>query len=139
MAGMNEEGTQQSRRMSDAELISFHGEFKEHAKNFTAHRTEFLDLSRKVDTFMDVTFPEHSEEEKKRLGMAFPKDSAGNLDLEGHRRAHEAMISAARAQEKFWNELRLEIAKKGAIALIVTVLGLLAVGLSQKLGIGPTP
>jgi hypothetical protein len=65
------------------------------------------------------------------LSRAFPDG------VEGHRAAHEAMINAAKAQEQFWRELRLDMAKKGLWAVFVVVCGLILTGLSIKLGWGP--
>lgn len=56
--------------------------------------------------------------------------------VQAHRSAHEAMIKAATAQENFWNELKLEVAKKGIIGAIVIVVGLVLAGISVKIGIG---
>jgi len=67
---------------------------------------------------------------------AFAKNEDGSIDFEGHRRYHESMIRAANAQERFWVELKLEIAKKGVWGLLVVICGLVIVGLSAKLGIG---
>lgn len=44
-------------------------------------------------------------------------------DWEGHRRYHEAIIKKIEAHEKFYQDLRAELAKKGMWALIV-LLGL---------------
>jgi hypothetical protein len=59
----------------------------------------------------------------------------GEVDYEGHRRAHEAMIRASQAQEQFWNDLKIEIVKKGVIGLLIIVIGLVATGLLVKLGL----
>ena len=75
---------------------------------------------------------QHVEREKSLLARAFPGG-----DVAAHRMAHEAMISAARAQEQFWRDLRLDIAKKGVWGLLIIVLGLVLVGASTKLGIRP--
>ena len=64
----------------------------------------------------------------KVLISAFPND-----DPVGHCAAHQKMIDAAIAQEKFWSELRLELAKKGAVALMFLLLGLIAAGFTLKL------
>lgn len=53
---------------------------------------------------------------------------------EAHRHAHEAMIKASAAQERFWNELKLDIAKKGLWGLLVVVVGLVLVGAATKVG-----
>lgn len=54
---------------------------------------------------------------------------------EAHRTAHEAMIKASAAQERFWNELKLDVAKKGLWGLLVIVFGLILVGAATKLGV----
>jgi hypothetical protein len=63
------------------------------------------------------------------INRAFPDG------VDSHRKAHEAMMLAAQAEENFWRELRLDIAKKGAFALLITLFGLAAVGLSVKFGL----
>jgi hypothetical protein len=54
---------------------------------------------------------------------------------EAHRHAHEAMIKASAAQERFWDELKLDIAKKGLWGLLVIVVGLVLVGAATKVGV----
>jgi hypothetical protein len=71
-----------------------------------------------------------------KISAAFPADDAGMVDFIGHRRAHESMIKAAKAQEEFWRELRLDIAKKGAWGLFVILIGVVLAGLSAKAGFG---
>lgn len=81
------------------------------------------DLKRRLDDIMDI------------LTAAFAKNPDGSIDFDGHRRYHESMIRAADAQEKFWVELKLEIAKKGVWGLLVVICGLVIVGVSAKLGL----
>lgn len=52
-----------------------------------------------------------------------------------HRAAHEAMIATKSAEEMFWRELKLDLAKKGTWGLLVILVGLVLVGLSVKFGI----
>lgn len=72
----------------------------------------------------------------KRLDMienAFPDGTVN------HRNAHEQMIAAAKAEERFWSELYLDAAKRGVAGvawLIVILLGLAITGLAFKLGLG---
>lgn len=66
----------------------------------------------------------------ERIEHAFPDG------VDNHRTAHEAMIRAAKAEERFWSELKLDIAKKGVWGLLVIIVGLLLVGASVKLGLG---
>lgn len=70
------------------------------------------------------------------LAGAFPKDDDGTPDFRGHHDHHARLIKAAQAQERFWNELRLDVAKKGLWGLLVIVVGLAIVGIQVKLGIG---
>lgn len=74
-------------------------------------------------------------DEVKKLHGAFPTREDGEIDIEGHRKYHEAMIQAAKAQEQFWRELRLDIAKKGAWGLLIILFGLIMAGLAAKIGI----
>lgn len=74
--------------------------------------------------------------ELKNIRGAFPSGPDGVADIYGHRNYHEAKIRAAKAEESFWTELRLELAKKGAWALILVLLGLIVAGVAAKLGIG---
>jgi len=71
-----------------------------------------------------------------QINGAFAANPDGSTDFVGHRNYHEAMIKAATAQEQFWQELKLEIAKKGIWSLLVIICGLVVVGVSAKFGIG---
>jgi len=85
------------------------------------------DLNKKLDEIIDVL---------EGLTGAFAKNADGSVDFDGHRRYHESMIRAANAQERFWVELKLEIAKKGVWGLLVVTVGLILVGISAKFGVG---
>lgn len=56
--------------------------------------------------------------------------------IENHRAAHQAMIDAAKAEEKFWTELKLDLAKKGLWAIFTILAGLVVLGLGAKVGLG---
>ncbi len=73
--------------------------------------------------------------ELKHLEGAFPRNEDGTADFEGHKRFHESKIRAAEAEARFWEELKLDIAKKGTWGLLIILLGLLILGLGTKLGI----
>lgn len=95
--------------------------------NGDRHETnEELSIERKLDLILDKF---------KDFEGAFARNEDGSIDYDGHRRYHEAMIRAAEEQEKFWRDLKMEIAKKGVIAAIVIVLGLLWLGAQTKLGL----
>jgi len=71
----------------------------------------------------------------KVIKSAFPEDEFGNVDTLGHRRYHEEMITAAKAQTKFWEELRRDLIKKGLMWGLLAVIGLAVTGLAVKTGI----
>jgi hypothetical protein len=67
---------------------------------------------------------------KNELLHAFPDG------IEHHREAHERMIAAAKAEEMFWHDLKIDIARK-SIWGILHILVLLTIGtLAVKLGVG---
>lgn len=79
-------------------------------------------------------FRMHRKEEEatwEKVMSAFP-----NEDPVKHRMYHESVMRAAEAQEKFWNELRLDIAKKSAWGVMLLLIGLLLAGLAFKTGLG---
>lgn len=65
-------------------------------------------------------------ETQEHILSAFPDG------VENHRRAHEAQMEAAEAEKKFWEAIKLEVAKKGAISLMIFVWGLLLVGMASS-------
>ena len=85
-----------------------------------------IGIERKLDLILD---------EIKKLEGAFPRSEDGDVDYEGHRKYHESLIRAAEAQEEFWRDLKKEVAKKGILAALVIVCGLLWLGAQTKLGI----
>ena len=99
-------------------------------------RRTYMKTIHDVEEAFHRALQEHEIEEKKNLESviealieeAFP-DGANN-----HRNAHEAMIKAAQAQERFWDELKLDIAKKGTWGLLITVIGLIMLGAAVKFG-----
>lgn len=67
---------------------------------------------------------------KKELLYAFPDG------VENHREAHARMIAAAKAEEAFWSDLKIDVAKK-SIWGILHILTILLLGtLAIKLGVG---
>lgn len=77
--------------------------------------------------------------ELKLIKGAFPENDDGTIDVAGHKRYHEEMIAAAKAQTEFWRELKLDIAKKGIWGISVIVVGLIISGLAVKIGFPWTP
>ena len=76
---------------------------------------------------------EHKLDEISTCVLAI-KSAFPDGDLEGHRQYHEARIKAAVAEEAFWKDLKLDVAKKGAWGLITIIVGLIILGISTKLG-----
>lgn len=68
----------------------------------------------------------------KQLEAAFPHDETGDVDWIGHRRYHDAKITAAKAEAEFWTALKLDIAKRGAWAIITILAGFVLFGLVMK-------
>lgn len=97
--------------------------------------TDEVHLAKSDNAHIDRRFDEVLAELRKING-AFARNADGSVDFDGHRKYHESMIAAAEAQTQFWNELKLEIAKKGIWGLLVIICGLVLVGLSAKLGLG---
>ena len=85
--------------------------------------------ARKIESQLDEILAEI-----KKIHGGFPRNEDGDTDFSGHREAHEEMIKAARAQAEFWNELKLDVAKKGVWGILVILIGLVVAGLAAKLG-----
>lgn len=77
--------------------------------------------------------------EVRKIHGAFPRTNDGETDFDGHRQYHEAMIRAAEAQAAFWNELKLDVVKKGVWGAIVIIVGLVITGVATKFGISHVP
>jgi len=96
------------------------------AETTNTQQVSVVDLDESLEQILDAV---------KKIHNAFPRTIEGEVDFDGHRRYHEAMIRAANAQEAFWNELKLDIAKKGVWGLLIVVVGLAVLGLGAKFGI----
>lgn len=96
---------------------------------------EEVHLAKQDNDHIDRRFDELLLEMRK-ISSGFAKTPDGEVDFDGHRRYHESMIAASTAQEQFWRDLKLEIAKKGVWSLLVIICGLVVVGVSAKVGIG---
>jgi hypothetical protein len=56
-------------------------------------------------------------------------------DVRGHCEAHKAMIEAANEQKAFWRGLKEEVGKRGIMFALITVAGLIWIGILVKLGL----
>lgn len=90
--------------------------------------------ARQIDDRLDEILAE-----VRKIHGAFPRDNNGDTDFDGHRQYHEAMIRAAEAQAAFWNELKLDVVKKGVWGAIVIIVGLVITGMATKFGISHVP
>jgi hypothetical protein len=97
-----------------------------------------MHLAKSDNAHIDKRFDEIMAELRKING-AFPRDDDGEVDHEGHRKYHESLIRSAEAQEQFWRDIRMDVAKKGVWAAIIIVLGLLVIGIQFKLGLNARP
>lgn len=74
------------------------------------------------------------EKDVVNMKRAFPTSKIGEVDYMGHREFHEHVIDSARSQQKFWDELRSDLIRKGAWFGILIMLGLIANGILAKIG-----
>jgi len=98
-------------RWSDAHLSEFYRQFKAHADRLEDHMTQ-------------------EEKQLSALADAFP-----NRDPIEHRKYHEKLMEAADAQKQFWQELRLDVAKKSVWGVLIVVITLIGWAILEKLKI----
>jgi hypothetical protein len=84
------------------------------------------DLCKKIDRMM---------EEMHSINGAFIRNEDGTIDYDGHRRYHASIVASMNAQEKFWNDLKLDLAKKGLWFVLLVVAGFVVLGIQTKLGL----
>ncbi len=94
---------------------------------YDRRKYDHLTLEEKVDTALEIL---------DSIAYAFPDGPSK------HREAHEAMIEAKKAETRFYDALRLELAKKGVWFLLAIFLGLMWAGfpviknlINTKLGV----
>lgn len=100
--------------------------------------SEGLHLAQSDNAHLDKRFDEILAE-LRQINNAFPRNTDGSVDHDGHRKYHESLIRAAEAQEHFWREIRTDVVKKGIWMALIVILGLLAVGVQVKLGLIDKP
>lgn len=62
----------------------------------------------------------------------FPKNSIGEVDVDGHRMYHESLMRSAQRQEEFWADLRSDLTKKGITVVLLVVIGLIVTGIGVE-------
>ncbi len=92
-------------------------------------------IGNKLDSLADsfATHAQHETDMGDKIDQALAAFPDGPYE---HRKAHEAMIKAAKAQEAFWVDLRNDVLHKGIMFNIVVICGLIATGLAIKMGFG---
>lgn len=94
---------------------------------------------------LDEALEMHSLKEREELSSmidAKVAEARGQLlyafpdGVEGHRKAHEALIAAAKAEQEFWQDLKRDVAKKSIWGILHILTVLLLGTLAVKLGIG---
>lgn len=94
-------------------------------------------VSPDVQEYFDEKLREHEKREMEQIRTlieSFSREAFPNSPAE-HKAGHQAQIDASRAEEQFWRDIKIDMAKKSFWAIMQVLLGLLAVGLAAKLGI----
>lgn len=91
-------------------------------------------VEEKVETCQDQIL-EELRRIRVDLERGFPKNKDGEPDFSGHAEYHAKLMRATEEQERFWRDLRLDLAKRGAWAMMSVIVGLLILGAATKLGI----
>ena len=90
-----------------------------------------------VERALEKQLSQHEIREREMWERAFPR---GNL--EAHREYHQAKIDASKAEQEFYQSLKMKLAEAGALGALKLVLWLMMVGigavLAGKLGFLPT-
>lgn len=87
---------------------------------------------------LDEALTIHAKQERNYVSalhdqvmLAFPDGP------ESHRVAHEQMIAAAKAEESFWRELKLDLAKKGLWGIVTILCGMVVLGFGAWISAAP--
>jgi hypothetical protein len=87
---------------------------------------------------LDEALALHAQSEREEIQKEIQKMTDAVLKafpdgVENHRRAHEKMIKAAEAEERFWTDLKADIAKKSIWGILHILTILVLAGISAKL------
>lgn len=80
---------------------------------------------------MERSLEEHVEREEKMFADFMGAFPDGPMN---HKNYHQSLIDAAKSQQKFWDDLRLDLAKKGIWAILTVLVGLVITGIATKIG-----
>ena len=82
---------------------------------------------------LDEALALHAASERAEIQKMIDKVMEAFPDgTENHRRAHEKMIKAAEAEERFWTDLKADIAKKSIWGILHILVLLVVAGISAK-------
>lgn len=119
-------------------LLSAFEERVDRAEGRVLSSDEVRDIVLRAIEPVRSAFEQHDKWERRIVVEAFVDG-----DPTAHRKAHEAAIAAAQAERDFWDGLRRDLMRKGLIAILLCLLGLVAIGalaaLAGKLGIAWKP
>lgn len=92
----------------------------------------------------ELLLTRHSEQERKVFQDELAKAIGPIMDAfpdgpANHRMAHEKQMKAAEAEENFWRELKVGIAKKSIWGILQVLIFLLVAGLAAKFGLNALP
>ena len=83
---------------------------------------------------LDEALALHAQSERKEIQKMIDEVMKAFPDgTENQRRAHEKMIKAAEAEERFWTDLKADIAKKSIWGILHILTILVLAGISAKL------
>lgn len=93
-------------------------------------------VAAEIRAFVHDELAEHEAREREFIAeeisnvmQAFPDD-----DVDAHHNFHKAKIDAAKAEERFWHELKLDLAKKGLWGIITVLVGMVVLGFGAWVG-----
>lgn len=109
-------------------------------KRENSGRRSYDDIADNIKDFVREEFISHEVRETELINKKISEVMAAfpDKDIAGHHDYHEAKLEAAKAEEKFWNELKLDLAKKGLWSIVTILSGMVVLGFAAWVGmIGP--
>ena len=140
---MAEKISDQRQIARDENLHSLFEMIRANHQTFTEFQQSMNCLATTVSNHMaqeEVHYRETTEELKKLnnsmknvsvLFDAFPKTANGEIDVEGHHNYHHSLIKDSEKSEKFWAEMKKDIASTLAKGIIFATLVILGLGLKD--------
>lgn len=108
----------------------YFGEFLDHPDALDAYKQNADALLEKVNALM-----KRLEDLSTQVGEVGKAAAEAGRDASKATSQAEKLAEKTAAEERFWNELKIDVAKKGVWGLLIIVLGLAMIGLAAKFGI----